>query len=214
MTDQETKTFYRLVMWAGIALVVLAAAVGVVSKAQGQEVPAFGRVLPPTVTEAGFVIGQARTLMESQWTEDSTQLEHGYCVVNPKFTRAQAEFGEPGYDEYIVVDSVVPAVIQAAGVAADGHMYVAFICGPNQQTVHTHPPLTCWSGYKGRKGCQYGGPSAFQCFPSRSDLDVIEQRGMEWSIIQCDKHSFVYYFVWQKRVLVQPKPLQRDTSVK
>lgn len=173
----ETEKFMRIVggtfLFFFLLCLLLAAAP---QDAQGQNLPT-----EPTATIYPFVTGQARALLEADWTETPHQFERGYCgQVHGIFRPSEDGFVPGDMTMFIVIDSAVPAHMDSA----DEH-HSKFECPAGWATIHTHPPSQDLYGY--------------ECWPSRNDLMAIISLGNQFGIIQCDKHAFRFYFPYELR---------------
>lgn len=135
--------------------------------------PAFERevVLTPEVRE----------YLARQWDEVRPfQRERGYCLV-----AGPAPGGHDPADTVAVVVAAVRAVALSASPAT-----VQFSCGPRLVELHVHTPTTC----AGPDDCRLGGPGAFLCFPSDTDIRSLRASGKPLALLQCSRYGVVVYY--------------------
>lgn len=65
--------------------------------------------------------------------------------------------------------------------------------------LHVHPPTQCLTGDE--RDCEVGGPYAYQCFPSNTDMRTLNRSAMPFAVVQCDRSALVPY--WR----TEPVPL-------
>jgi hypothetical protein len=170
-----------------------------------------GCLPPPRPTMYyGVVAAGARTQLVGAWTYDLRQTERAYCVTayerlrtaGPGLVREHFEPGHPrsaptflkGDRETlqeapflgIIVTQIRPARYDSATSSSIRNVQ----CSPGEPVLHTHPPITCDSA----GDCIAGGPTAFQCFPSRQDYETLKHSGLMFSVIQCERYVFVFYW--------------------
>lgn len=156
----------------------------------------------PTVVIYPAVVGEARATLEKDWNDsDAYQPERGYCVTEFVQAGVPTEHGQPGYNIWIVVKKVVPASDPSNSTRRS-----MVNCPPGQPTLHTHPPATC---DRAGANCTLGGEGAYECAPSRQDLESLILLENNWGIIQCDRHAFRFFYPFELRFLSQS-----DTSKK
>jgi hypothetical protein len=136
----------------------------------------------------GYVVGQAREVLEASWdATNPTQNERGMCI----------SIGEMGRDPMSGAEHWVAREVQAPVLQARSTPVMAdYECPPGQWRVHTHPPATCkrvGAFNVDPKSCVIGGNDAYACGHSASDRQAAEFYRVP-SIVQCDKHSFVFYW--------------------
>ncbi len=123
--------------------------------------------------------------LRAAWTDDSTQVERGYCVQRARITSRPSLGG--GSDSIYRILAVKPAV-----TSGQDPNHVTFACAHGTPQLHTHTPATCLTDDAG--SCRADGPLAYSCQPSRSDYEVLIDRGDQYAIIQCDRRAFRFYY--------------------
>jgi hypothetical protein len=159
-----------------LAVVALLASLLVPESASGQAV------------RFGVMMESARTVLEGAWSEDPHQVERGYCITN--WHRGVYFIARL---PTIKTDTIfrVFAVEEAEYTEAD-HSGIDFECAPGVPELHTHTPTTCTG--QDVLTCTVGGLNAYSCQPSRQDLEKLVRRGDPFAILQCDRHSFRFYY--------------------
>ena len=139
----------------------------------------------------GVMMDGARGTLEQLWSEDPQQLERAYCITN---WHAGVHF--VSRLPTIKTDTIfrVFGVQEAAFIDADPNS-VDFECPPGVPELHTHTPATCTGDDV--KTCTAGGANAYSCQPSRQDLEKLVRRGDRFGIVQCDRHSFRFYYPYE-----------------
>jgi hypothetical protein len=133
----------------------------------------------------GTVAQEVRAALDSAWRDDPGQVERAYCV---RRARLAAQAVRPG-----VVDSIFRVLaVRPAEVREAGPNYALFDCPRGTPELHTHSPATCPSD--DARWCEAGGPDAYSCQPSRGDYEKLARRGDQFGIIQCDRHTFRFYY--------------------
>ncbi|MEP7086916.1 MAG: hypothetical protein ABI884_06235 [Gemmatimonadota bacterium] len=141
------------------------------------------------------VMGDSVTAqLRAAWTDDSTQSERAYCVQRARVTSRPSLGG--GSDSIYRVLAVKPA----ATTEQDPN-HVTFACAHGTPQLHTHTPATCLTDDAG--SCRADGPLAYSCQPSRSDYEVLLDRGDQYAIIQCDRRAFRFYYPGDYKVPAQ-----------
>jgi hypothetical protein len=133
----------------------------------------------------GVIGDSVRAALERAWSDDPRQVERAYCV---RRARVSARPVAPGaVDTIIRVLAVRPAPVRSAGPN-----HADFECPRGTPSLHVHPPATCPGG--DAQFCEAGGPGAYSCQPSRDDYTTLVRRGDPYSVIQCDRRSFRFYY--------------------
>ena len=149
-----------------------------------------GVKLPPF--NYGYIDDSARVMLEQMWVDwDSTQVERAYCVRRQDVTVTR--FLQSWSDEWHV-HHVVPAAVDVATP------YEIHYSCPDSTVgvIHIHTPTTCknvgQSAMTPVWACQKGGKDAYVCANDEADEFFARHEGAAFSIVQCDKHAFVWYW--------------------
>jgi hypothetical protein len=133
----------------------------------------------------GTVAEDVRAALDSAWRDDPAQAERAYCV---RRARLAAHVVRPG-----AVDSIFRVLaLRPAEVRDAGPNYALFDCPQGTPELHTHSPATCPSD--DTRWCEAGGPDAYSCQPSRGDYEKLARRGDPFGVVQCDRHTFRFYY--------------------
>lgn len=136
----------------------------------------------------GYVLDSARAQLERAWDDTNpNQVERAYCV-----TRYTLVADTTRHMRYALVSKVAPAPDSAATPVA---MHVT--CPPGEPYIHVHTPTTCAETAQGTAvpgTCMMGGMAAWECEPSRVDWDAITSDARPFSVIQCARHVFVFWW--------------------
>ena len=139
----------------------------------------------------GVMMDGARGVLEESWSDDPQQVERAYCITN---WYAGVHF--VSRLPTIKTDTIfrVFSVQEAAFAEADPNS-IDFECPPGVPELHTHTPATCTGDDV--KTCTLGGLNAYSCQPSRQDLEKLARRRDPFGVIQCDRHSFRFYYAFE-----------------
>jgi hypothetical protein len=123
------------------------------------------------------VLGQARALLEAEWSDAPDAKEKAFCVLG--WSRVQMD-----ETSMLLVHRVERAAEQAATTGS-----VRFSCHGRPE-IHSHPAF--WCGRSGDSACVLPPPGTF-CRPSENDYAHLVFAGAPFGIIQCAKSRFVVY---------------------
>ena len=133
----------------------------------------------------GVIGDSVRAELERAWSDDPRQVERAYCVRRARVSARVVAAG--AVDTIIRVLALRPAVVRSAGPN-----HADFECARGTPSLHVHPPATCPGD--DAQFCEPGGPGAYSCQPSREDYVTLVRRGDPYSVIQCDRRSFRFYY--------------------
>ena len=157
-----------------------------------QPVPAIDSGVHLKPFNYGYVEDSARVMLEQSWSEwDSAQVERAYCVLGKD---VEVEHDAASYSDSWTVKRVVPAAVTHATPYS-----IQFGCPQGTiATIHIHTPTTCEnvgnSGMTPVWSCKLGGHDSYSCNVDDFDQRFAREDGLEFSIVQCSKHAFVWYF--------------------
>lgn len=143
----------------------------------------------------GYVEDSARVMLEQAWSEwDTVQVERAYCVLD---SGVKLVHDAASYSDGWTVLRVVPASVSHATPYS-----IAFDCPEGTiGTIHVHTPTTCENvGHSMMTPvweCSLGGHDAYSCNVDEYDQRYAREYKLTFSIVQCSKHSFVWY--WPNR---------------
>lgn len=122
--------------------------------------------------------GVRKELAKAWDTHNPKQAERAYCATY----RTDVRWDVPVFRV---------TRIHRARTALSTPSFVIYYCEAGEAQLHTHPPTTCDENDK----CQFGGPDAYQCFPSDIDTAaLLTPPAAPFGLIQCDKYAVVFYF--------------------
>ncbi len=158
-----------------------------------------------TTVYYGVLMPAAREYLESRWSEAPDQLERGYCVGAISYS-VQWAYDKRGRTLGKEVLARVWSIYEADTLKGATPSSIADLgCVDGKPTVHTHPPTTCEDD-EDATTCVFGGSSAFQCQPSRTDFMTLVRDKHRFSVIQCDKRAFRFYWPSEYRADVALTP--------
>lgn len=119
-----------------------------------------------------------RATLAAAWdTHNPGQTERAYCATYR-------------HDQRWGVDVFRVTRIHRARTLASTDSDILYECRDDEVPLHTHPPTTCDSAR-----CRFGGPDAYECFPSELDLaSLTAPPPAPFGLIQCDRNAIIFYF--------------------
>lgn len=141
----------------------------------------------------GVVMDPARTILAKAWNDtDAKQNERAYCANKGQWY-VSAHWSD---STETVKDTLIRVMFVEEVLTADAdNTSISFDCAPGSIELHVHPPTSCAGN--NQNWCQLGGIGAYQCQPSRKDLEKLIKRGDPFAIIQCDRWTYRFYYPFE-----------------
>lgn len=148
----------------------------------------------------GVIEDTVRNKLAKLWNADTSviQSEKGYCVTSYEVIQF------PSDNSINAVKDTMYRVFQIVDAKyvkdSSDENNISFSCPKGFPGVHTHTPTTCYAYKDGKIDpdfCFHGGPDAYECFPSRTDVISLIRRGDDFGIIQCGEYEFRFFYPWE-----------------